>query len=284
MGVEPVTSPSITGDRQIGEIVLPIVAGSLHDRGVPLAASLAQTWNVPMRLVHVADSSSPPDVAESTLTSLRQWYPSVSMSYSCVLSDETADFIAALLERDSLAVVSTDRITKWRFDHSTAEALVEASETPMILVGPNVTKGFVRTKALSGDIVVTLDGSLAAESALNSAVALARSLGCRLWLLTVQNLSVPLPSDAGMYLQSVTDRLKDTVDVRWEVIRGAKAGEAIEAFAARKNIGLIVVGSRNLAQSNHRFSESMATGLVEVSERPVLITKVAAAPSLATGA
>ncbi|MGH1488926.1 MAG: universal stress protein [Acidimicrobiales bacterium] len=272
------TAPSLSAGRPIEELLLPVVPGSLHQRALPLAAVLADAWRLPIRLIHVSNSISSDDQdLEAVLNGIRSWYPSIAVSSEHVFGDDPAKAIAEQLRPQTLTVLATDHIDKWRFKDSAAESLVNQAGIPVVLLGPNVTKDSVRHGALKGEIVVGLDGSIAAESALEPAIGLARSTGRRVWLVNVaaqpdtgDAMSMPKP---GHYLQEVAERYEPEVNVRWEVIQSNDPVEALEAFAERRQARFVVMSTGGRTDPTNHSMASIALGVVSVSARPVLVVK-----------
>lgn len=279
------TVPCLTNDRPVDELLLPVVAESLHDRAVPLVAALAAAWQLPVRLVHVTDSiSSVDDDLAAVAEGFHSWYPSIELAVEHVYGDDPARAIASEVRAQTLPVVATDHIDRWRFKQSVAEALVEEAGVPVLLVGPNVTKAMVRSGPLDGEIVVGLDGSAEAEAAVAPAIGLARSNGHRVWLVTV----VPQPSpeevastaNPGRYLQQLAERFDPEVEVRWEVIQGNDPVAAIESFAERRNARFVVVSAKGRDNPSHHAMASITSGLASVAARPVVVVKAARTPTI----
>ncbi len=64
MAQEPtVAAPAFRPGQPIEQLVLPVAAGSYHDRAMPLVVWLAERWNLPIRVVHVA---GPADTASAS--------------------------------------------------------------------------------------------------------------------------------------------------------------------------------------------------------------------------
>ncbi len=278
-------APSLSDGRPIEELLLPVVPGSLHQRALPLAAALADAWHLPVRLIHISKSiGSVDEDLQDVLEGVRSWYPSIDVRSEHIYGDDPAKAIAQELLPQTLAVLATDRIDKWRFKDSVAEALVNEAGIPVLLLGPNVTKADVRHGALDGEIVVGLDGSIAAESALEPAIGLAHSTQRQVWLINVAPAaptgpvaSTPSP---GRYLQEIAERYAPEISVRWEVIQSNDPVEALEAFAERRKARFLVLSTGGRTDSTHHSMASIASGIVGTSARPVLVLKSPETPTL----
>lgn len=275
-------SLSLAEGRTVQELVLPVASGTEQDRAMPLVIWLAQTLDLPVRVIHSSGSADGLDAdLESMVGDVRRRFPEIRIQSEQLLGDHPAEVIAQSLGPDSLAVLSTDHADAWSFKDSVAEALVHAADLPVVLVGPNVTAG-----APSGDVVLGLDGSAPAESAVAPAVGLAEALGHRLWLVRV----VPEPvtgedrtAAAAEYLQEVAGRHPD-VGPRCEVIRSNNPVSAIASFARSVDAGFLATGTRARSDMSRRSMSSISMGLVATAEQPVLTMELVAPVSGSTAA
>lgn len=279
------TAPAFEPGRPVNELVVPVVAGSLHDRIMPLAALLAEAWDLPIRLVHVSPSISSVDVdLESVLVGMRSWYPRFDIRSKHLYGDDPAKAIADHASPRTLVLMSTEHIDKWSFKDSVAEAVVERVGMPVLLVGPHVTKDRLRERRLDGEVVVGVDGSAAAEAGVGPAVALAKALGHRLWLVRV----MPEPGDeeptfhpeVGRYLQELAEKCDTEIGTRWEVIQGNDPVEVLEGFAARRDASFLVAATRGRASTERHSMASITAGLAAAAARPVLVVASPEVPSI----
>ena len=284
---EPALSPPIfEAAGPIVELVMPVAACALHDRVVPLVGLLAQAWNLPARLVHVTPPNAPPDVdLDDLLANIRSWYPDLQARAEHLSGDDPAEAIAAHIGPTALTVMSTDHIDAWPGPGSVAESVVERAGLPVLLVGSHVTKAGLWNRQLDGDIVVGVDGSATAESGVDAAVALARALGHRLWLIQIvppPEIGEHRPRPAG-YLQRLAERHSEEIGTRWEVIQSDDAVAAIEDFASRRDASFLVVGTHGRLSTQRRTIASFASDLAGRSQRPVLVLKVPDVPAIEAG-
>jgi nucleotide-binding universal stress UspA family protein len=148
-------------------------------------------------------------------------------------------------------------------------------------------------------ILVPLDGSALAETALTHAQALAPKLGATLLLLRVANVSATIMAatgpdtgmvapelvdeviedeegDAKAYLERVSQRLKDAgCQVSWQLVEGSPAQVIIET--ARKNgCDLIAMATHGRSGLERAVLGSVADAVVRESHLPVLLIRPAA--------
>jgi nucleotide-binding universal stress UspA family protein len=132
-------------------------------------------------------------------------------------------------------------------------------------------------------IMVPLDGSRFAESALPLALAISRHTGAHIHLITVQE---PIPSFAydewenaaeewtQSYQENVLDRLGDRATGRVTAELGAgHVVEVIEQEAAKNAIDLIVMATHGRGMFSRAWLGSVADAFVHHTSRPVLLVR-----------
>lgn len=274
----PAPAPAFEPGRTIAELVVPVVADPGHDRVFPLVGLLAEAWQLPIRLVHVTTSISSIDVdLQAVLEEMRAWHPHFDITAEHLTGDDPGRAIADDIGPTSLLVVSSDHVDAWAVKGSVAESVVDRVGVPVLLIGRHVTKASVRDRKLDGEVVVGLDGSATAEAGFDAAVALAKAVGSRLWLVQV----VPEPQegdehrpDLPGYLQRLAEEHADEVEVRWEIVQSNDPVSAIESFARRRDAAFLVAATRDRASTQRHTMASIAAGLAGTAERPVLVLKV----------
>lgn len=156
---------------------------------------------------------------------------------------------------------------------SVAEAVLRATGSPVLLVGPSIDDG----APAGGPVLACLDGSDAAESILPVAEALARQLGTGVELVTVADVS-PGPEgrvDGDALESSYLSRVAADHDVvtSWEVLHGARPEQAIAAHA-RGRAAVVVAGTHGRTGLARLLAGSVAIGIVHRSPSPVLVVPV----------
>lgn len=277
------TAPALAEGQTISELVVPVVDDALHDRVIPLAGMLADAWALPIRLVHVATPAAPTDDLDSLRADLQTWFPTIDIGATRLAGDDVDEAIASHLPASALLVLSTDHLDTEHVE-TVAGALLDRLELPVLLAGTHVTKAQLRDRELEGDVVVGVDGSAVAETGVDAAVALAKAVGHRLWLVQV----VPEPAgDARSappdtrYLQRLAERHSAEIGTRWEVVHGDDPVRALEAFAARHDAGFLVAATHGRITTQRTTLVSTAAGLIARAERPVLVLRVPDAPAIA---
>jgi nucleotide-binding universal stress UspA family protein len=142
-------------------------------------------------------------------------------------------------------------------------------------------------------ILVPLDGSVLAESALPKAVELARIYGGSLMLLRAAEAHVfpggdPVASqvdvvrEAEQYLEQVKDRLRSTgvADITTSVWYGEPAPSIVEA-AEFNRIGMIVMTTHGRSGFGRVLLGSVAESVLRGTSTPILVLHPDGAPLLA---
>jgi hypothetical protein len=280
-------APTLESGKPITELVVPVVAGSLHDRVVPLAAELASTWHVPIRLVRVTASIATDDAdLDDVLHGMKSWYPHLELSARHLYGDNPAAAIADYVAGGMLVVMSTDHIDAWRSDDSVAEDLIERLGVPAILIGPNVTKTELRERGADGEVVVCLDGSAGAEAGVAPGAALAKSIGHALWLVRI----VPEPvagepvhhPEVPARLQQLADEYNPDVTTRWEVVQDDDPIAGIEGFAARRTVSFLVAAT-HVHRGEDAAAPSVTGALAATAHHPVMVVSAPDVSELPSG-
>lgn len=194
-------------------------------------------------------------------------------------ADTGADLIA-------IASRGSGGIAHWLIG-SVTNRVLRAATTPLLVVH---TQGFNHQPA-ADRIVVTLDGSPLAETALPVATALATRLGLPLHLVRVvhsqsvighttlvtdvamlQHLAAYERSAADKYLQATLDVLAGTaVDVSATVLVGNPAEEIVDYLALRPH-ALVVMTTAGGGRTDRKFG-SVTEKVVTVAGNPALVLR-----------
>jgi nucleotide-binding universal stress UspA family protein len=132
-------------------------------------------------------------------------------------------------------------------------------------------------------IVVPLDGSAFAESALPAALSLAKRWSARIHLVTVEEVVAPIPPvhlDAattrwvGEYLADVRTRIHDEAGFEAEVSIGAGAvSPAIEEVVADLDADLVAMSTHGHGLMSRAWLGSVADELVRHCDVPILLVR-----------
>lgn len=264
-------APALLDGRTVSEIVFPVTVDRLHEPGEGAAARLGGLWGIPVRLVHVTNSieGNDPDL-EALARRLRGRYPDQEFQTTHLYGEDPGKAICDTVNVDSLVFITSQRADEWKANGSIAEEVLRCGGVPLLTLGPEA-----ELSSLALEIVIGLDGSAAAETALAVAKGLAEVHGNRLWLVRV----VPEPEPGAplehhpeivQYLEDRVNELGGLGSVGWEIIQSNNPVEAITGFADVRRAGLIVAGSKATSEASRRYIGSVTMGLISTARQPVL--------------
>lgn len=294
-------------------IIVPLDRSTLSEHALPAGAFLAQTFGVPLEIVHVIEKPIRQDIPEVTLhpspESVRTDLEEVAGRYDIgvpvsinVLAGDPVRRLLQIGERDpdTILVMATHGrggVVRTLLG-SVADKVVRGASSPVMLVRPASDTSPPEPVAIQ-TVLVALDGSEFSERALPQAVDIARQAGAKLHLLRVVEslwsagytglpydgmavdpqivdaITRDLTAEASSYLTGVADRLKgEGIDVTWSVTEGRPADEIIFE-AQRKPAAMIVTTTHGKGGLSRMFQGSVTTGLASLSSVPLLIVPAA---------
>lgn len=283
--------PELFDGERIEEILVPIRAGYADERGAAIAGRYASMWGVPVRLLHVTtgddDDSIGVDTAKLALTSA---HPDIVVDAVEMDADDVPTGIARAASRQSLVLLASDHGSQWAETGSVGEAVLHQTEQMIVLCGPHCHEPPVGTS-----VIVPLDGSPRAESALQPALAMAGRHGVKLWVVTSVSSATSETvadlrakgervSESG-YVRAIADSLAESgVDVGWEVVHNEDPVAGIVGFAQDRGSSMVVAATHGDTGMAKRLFGSVCLGLVERGPIPVMVVRTDtrdAAPLLA---
>ncbi len=208
-----------------------------------------------------------------------------------VIIDDAAPAILTLIDKlePSYLIIAThgrSGLSRWRYG-SVASRLVREAPVPTLVVGPSVLESDQREPAVRR-ILVPLDGSQSAETALGPALELAKKLGAELVLaqaiqwatqafvfgvpeVNVAQVDEDLTKAAESYLANVTDWLKADCKVETAVLHGP-AADALISLVGKHEIDLVVMTSHARTGIARAVLGSVADRLLQ-GDAPVLLIR-----------
>lgn len=281
------TGPTLDGGRSVTRIVLPSVNGMLHDRTTTLGLQMAEAWGAAVELVHVTSSIASVDpVLDHLADQVTSSHPELEVRAAHLYGDDPAAAIADHVGPGSLVAMSTEHMDAWRIKDSVAERLLDRIGGPVLLIGPNVTLAQLRERGIAGEIVLGVDGSAAAEAGIGPALALATSVGYRLWLTRIvpdPEPGDPLHPEIAKRLQTLADEASHEIATRWEIIQHNDPVDALENLADRRDAAVLVVSRRGRTNADRPSMASTTAGLVATAARPVLVLTAPDVPAVEAG-
>lgn len=279
------SSLSLGPARPIERLVVPLVPGTGHDRGSDIAVRWARRWRLPVHLVSVAD-----DAADYLRAAHGRLADSVDVEVTSeqLSGTDVVGVLAAALSPTDLVVMSTSGDP----DHPSTShgwTLLQEVRRPVVLVGPSVM-----SPAGDGAVILGLDGSPLAESAIEVALGFAGALDTRLWLVQVADTGTVEQVErlrdrgeavsASAYLRDTADRLGDAVvDVGWELVQSDQTVTALVEFAIDRHAALLVTSTHGESGLRSEVLGSTALGIVAEATVPVLAMVPSGGDEIALG-
>jgi nucleotide-binding universal stress UspA family protein len=295
-------------------IVVPLDGSPFAEQALPAAAVIARAARAKLRLVLVHQLPPPPSDRDTA-----KLYVSVELAVRRSQRDYLRATAARLRESHGLQVTTLlleapvgPRLARWIHDidadlvvmtthgrgavgramhGSVADQLVRTLDIPVLLIRPDPERPAEDSPWTPREIVVGLDGSRLAESALIPAAALARYLSVTLTLVQVVSpLAVatdpPLPFPVGYddritevrrrealdYLESLAERLRreGTTVNAVAVVNASPAGTLLGIGRPERGT-LLALGTRGRGGVARLMLGSVADKLVREAAVPVLV-------------
>ncbi|MGF1598013.1 MAG: universal stress protein [Acidimicrobiales bacterium] len=283
------SAPALFDGRPVTEIVVPVDLGPHRQRGLNLAARYGHRWQVPVQILHtrLPSETDAPGSLDAIVDAFRGYHPDLVVEGADITAEGVAAGLARVTSGRSLVILASDEASRWLKSPSTAEEIVQASESLILVCGP----GCEDPPADTG-VLVALDGSDRAEEAIAPARAVAEAHGTRLWLVTAVPRAVAAtvaamrasgePASESAYLRSLADRLEsEGVDVRWEVVQDDDPVAGVIAAASRLGVSMLVATTHGETGVARRLFGSVSMGLAQLASVPVLIVKSHLEPAAA---
>jgi len=293
-------------------IMVPLDGSSFAEEALPLAHLLGKTLGAELHLVHVIQAS--PDFAFKTPEEDLAWRSFAREKATAYLDAHAkaataagAPAVSAVLEghvaealmsyaaepRIDLTVLTTHGrggVSRWWIG-SVTDDLLRSGETDLLLVRPWDETGDRDPLTRFQKVLVPLDGSDVAETALPAATRIADDFGGELVLVRVVPSPVELTSiygvtgvelrgeayetrlgEARSYLDGVAGRLKGRA-VQVQAIEGEGAAEGIAEAARHHQADLIAIASHGRGGLERALLGSVADKVLRATTRPVLIAR-----------
>jgi nucleotide-binding universal stress UspA family protein len=290
-------------------IVVPLDGSELSERAIPYALLFAKTFGGRVLLATVWEGAEEalthvlPAVSEDIFKEGERFYEKylakTAEKYAIegvkidaeVFAGNAAETLLKLVEdrhADVLALATHGRsgVGRWWFGSVSGEVIHRAT-VPRLVVGPKVLSQPARAIKVDG-VLVPLDGSKLAESALEHGVRIAKQFGAALHLAQVisptsQTFLFDMPSVATLdiqgqieqgvneYLHKTGQRLAAQAQVKTCVLRGPPA-DALADYVEAQGIDLVVMASHGRGGLARVALGSIADRMLQ-SDAPVYLVK-----------
>lgn len=273
-------------------IVVPVDGSARALRAVEFGAAIAAECDAALEVVQVVTEPAARGVALEELTAGIARLGELPMPARPValVGNEVAPALADYVEGlpgSMIVMSSTGRGRTAAVLGSVADELLELTFGPLIVIGPHATG----PRPLAGQLVVPVDGSAFADTAITLAGAWGVALGATPWIVEVLTLPPAVTSPDLTGSEFPIDPIGD-VDpsadvarrarqlsaatghqVEYEVLRGNSPGWAIVDFAKAIDAGSIVMSTHGRTGLRRLALGSVAADVVRHAPCPVVLQR-----------
>ncbi len=278
----------------IDAVIVALDGSKLAEQALPLAKQIAEHLGARLSLLQVIPPDAPAERQDEAAAYLEETARELLIPTQVMvrIGKPADEIIASAVDApESIIVMMTHgRGGLGRLLYgSVADLVVRDSRVPVLLIRAGLVPS--ATEPLKS-VLVPLDGSAYAETALPQAIELARAFDADLWLarVAVANMALggPLTTrslaegyqhavrEAAVYLDEVAERLKDTgVRLHTKQLAGF-AEDEILAFERQAAIDLVVIATRARAVGLSGLGiQSLAQEMLRHGVSPVLMIRSA---------
>lgn len=265
----------------LNKIMVPLDGSQLAEMALPIAVSLAEKSGAEICLVTVA-SGKPGDLVyddselylEEVSESLRQ-----SGFGSCfhIGTGTAVDTIVRVVDEQRVdLIVMTTRgrsgIARGILG-SVTDAVISEVSIPVYVVRSDTAKSAEASSGSDSSVIVPLDGSELAETALDTAISFAQSALSPIYLLRVvdENTSSEAKDIAGTYLDRLSEKLAKQKVLAIPELMCGHAGESIIRSMNRRPGSVVVMTTRGAGGLTRWMRGSVADWLVRRAPGPIMV-------------
>lgn len=255
-------------------LVVPLDGSPLAATALGPAAAIARRAGASVDLVTVTSPGIGTLDDELMLKEAASTLGDVARSRTVIESnDAPGSIVGAATSDDALLCMATHGHTGLvrAVLGSTAEAVLRSTSRPVVLVGPRATT----PPAWDVLQVCVVTSSPESRRVVPVALAMARTLGARLWLTEVQparRLATPADVVEAGGLEAIAAVLqRDGIDVEWEVFHGDDVVEELLRVRAELDASLLVTTTHARAGIARAALGSVTMALVHDAPCPVLV-------------
>lgn len=270
----------------LSKILVPLDGSSLAEKALPAAAALASRTDATICLVAITgitDADQRRTDSETYLAAAAQALQDQD-GEACfhVGSGHVAQGIAEIAQAEEVdLIVMTTRgrsgfaggMRLGRSLGSVTDALIFESPVPVYVVRADTAPDSGREAQLPSGVIVPLDGSELAETALNDAIELARGYRSAVYLLRVIDEGADqIEADrAAEYLRRIAARLQELDIHSVPEVAFGNAGEAIVRALEQRPDCLVVLTTRGNSGLSRWVRGSVADWLIRHAPGPVVV-------------
>ena len=290
-------------------ILVPLDGSAFSERALPMATTLARALRAQVILIRAASASAFPGAdptgaqvqavedAQAYLSALAAGLSEQDLSIEVAVpyGDAAESILLEIgLHSADLVVMCThgrSGLGRWIYG-SVAEQVLARSPAPVLLVRPTGEVATLVPEPEQTTLLVPLDGSVFAETALPHAAALARAFDGTILLLCaveppmapytypgvglVPAASMEISREAESYLEEVAQRLRSAGSSVLTVVREGWPADVIAYRGAALGPSLIVMATHARSGLARVTYGSVAEQVLRSSHKPVLLVRVPA--------
>ena len=299
------------------KILVPLDGSELAEGILPFASQLAKGLDIPMVLLAVIDHDaltqsleafpegerpSPSQVSQAAETAAQKRLQEVAAGLadddvrasSVVVNGKPAEQIVRVADQEGCDLIAMSTHARPALARailgSVTDKVIHSSHLPTLTITPERAERYRKRGVTMSNIMVALDGSPRAETALPYAEDLARKLSLEVVLVRAAQLaSVRAPFSAALlatesidvdtmleaqvvdYLKNIAERLRAKgLKVRWTLLRGAPAW-AIDELAQETPQDIIALATHGRTGLSRWKLGSVSEAVIRYSGDPVLV-------------
>lgn len=275
----------------IGVVIVPLDESELAEQVLPHARRIAGHLRIPIHMLRVIPPDATADMRDKALAYLSETSDRLDhpIHMSVRLGNIAEQIIALADEVDNpiIAMTTHGRGGLGRLLYgSVADQVVREANVPALLIRSGVE---LATCDASRSIMVPLDGSAQAETALPYALELARAFDADLWLVRAVEASLviggPLSAfalteayrrasrEADVYLRAVVERLdSEGVRAHTRPLTGF-AEDEILAFGKEADVDLVIMATRGRTGLERLTLRDLTGHLLRRGNAPILMVR-----------
>jgi len=259
-------------------LIVPVDPWATSTRSIPIAAQLAAAVGATVEIVTVASKFQEQISAQALDEVVAGHGPlAVDVTQHVVTDDSISKALAARYAAtpgSMIVMTSHGRGRSASVLGSTTTELLAATGAPIIVVGPDVAEGTIRT---DGPYLVPLDGSERADSILPVVADWSQAFGSTPWLVAVLDPDTELPPDVlpTAALSRRGDRLEREIGrpVQYDALRHHRPGPAVVEFANQQGASLIFAATHGRTGAAVLRAGSVAADIVRHAPCPVVMLR-----------
>lgn len=268
-----------------GPVIVPLDGRDASIRAVPPAKRIAAKLDAELKLLSIVEEEEDVETREKWLHDVSADFVAAPNASTHVVASEDEDVVATITSfagDGGLLCMATAGKVSFHSGHfgSNAEGVARAIGRPLFMVGPHAVP---EAEVLTQRVIVPVDGSELAATAVEIGGDLAAALDVPLWIVEVVSPAAVAAASAKMggpveggdmgYVKTLArhiSRARD-LDVEYEILHSEDPDRAIVDFAGED--GTVVMSTHGRTGLGRLFAGSVTAGVVAHSRRAVVVLR-----------